>query len=75
VEIPPLERLPGVSEVNEPTQSGKASGYNYDVLTYDLKQSVQRSQIMSPLTLAVEVLLVVVTTLVLLSFKVVRWNR
>jgi hypothetical protein len=75
VEIPPLERLPGVSEVSEPTQSGKASGYNYDAPTHDLKQSVQRSQIISPLILAVAVLLVVVTTLVLLSFKVVRWNR
>jgi hypothetical protein len=75
VEIPPLERLPGVSEVSEPTQSGKALGYNYDVLTYDLKQGVQRHQIIPPLALAVAVLLVVVTTLVLLSFKVVRWNR
>jgi len=64
-----------VSEVSEPTQSGKAPGYNYDVLTHDLKQSVQRSQIISPLILAVAVLLVVFTTLVLLSFKVVRWNH
>jgi hypothetical protein len=64
-----------VSEVSEPTQSGKAPGYNYDVLTHDLKQSVQRSQIISPLTLAIAVLLVVVTTLVMLSFKVIRWNR
>jgi hypothetical protein len=64
-----------VSEVSEPTQSGKALGYNYDVLTYDLKQGVQRHQIIPPLALAVAVLLVVVTTLVLLSFKVVRWNR
>jgi hypothetical protein len=64
-----------VSRVSEPTQSGKAPGYNYDVLTYDLEQSVQHSQIMPPLALAIAVLLVVVTTLVLLSFRVVRWNR
>jgi hypothetical protein len=64
-----------VREVGEPTQSGKAPGYNYDVLTYDLKQGVQRHQIIPPMALAVAVLLVVVTTLVLLSFKVVRWNR
>jgi hypothetical protein len=62
-----------VSEVSEPTQSGK--GYDYNVLVHDLDQGVQRHQIIPPLALAVAVLLVVVTTLVLLSFKVVRWNR
>jgi hypothetical protein len=61
-----------VSEVSEPTQSGK--GYDYNVLVHDLDQGVQRSQIIPLLALAVAVLLVVVTTLVLLSFKVVRWN-
>ena len=62
-----------VSEVSEPTQSGK--GYDYNVLVHDLDQGVQRHQIIPPLALAVAVLLVVVTTLALLSFKVVRWNR
>jgi hypothetical protein len=62
-----------VSEVSEPTQSGK--GYDYNVLVHDLDQGVQRHQIIPPLALAVAVLLVVVMTIVLLSFKVVRWNR
>jgi len=72
----PRMEIKRLVEVGEPTEfSWRAPGYDYNVLVHDLDQGVQRHQIIPPLALAVAVLLVVVMTIVLLSFKVVRWNR
>jgi hypothetical protein len=72
----PRMEIKPLIEVGEPTESSwRAPSYDYNALAHDLDQSVQRPQIISPLALAIAVLLVVFTTLVLLSFRVVRWNR